>query len=76
MAVNKDSCVYYHLKDNNKPKKRKILNKIVTLDFFVKNELTNVEKIKIIKDYKKHYYFCENSSELSVIEKLLKELFK
>ena len=68
MAVNKDSCVYYYLKDNNKPKKKKIINKIVTLDFFVKNELTNVEKIKIIKDYKKHYYFCENSSELSVIE--------
>jgi hypothetical protein len=63
-----ESCVYYYLKDNNKPKKKKIINKIVTLDFFVKNELTNIEKIKTIKDYKKYYYFCENSTELLVSE--------
>jgi len=68
MEINKNSCVYYYLKDNNKPKKKKIINKIVTLDFFVKNELTNIEKIKTINDYKKYYYFCENSSELSVTE--------
>jgi hypothetical protein len=68
MEVNKYSSVYYHLKDNNKPKKKKIINKIVTLDFFVKNELTNIEKIKSINDYKKYYYFCENSSELLLTE--------
>jgi hypothetical protein len=68
MEINKDSCVYYYLKDNNKPKKKKIINKIVTLDFFVKNELTNIEKIKSINDYKKYYYFCENSSELLLTE--------
>ena len=65
-----ESCVYYHLKDNNKPKlrKKKIINKIVTLDFFVKNELTNIEKIKTIPHYKKYYYVCENSSELLLTE--------
>jgi len=65
-----ESCVYYHLKDYKKPKlrKKKIINKIVTLDFFVKNELTNMKKIEKIKDYKKYYYICENSSELLVTE--------
>lgn len=65
-----ESCVYYHLKDYNnpKPRKKKIINKIVTLDFFVKNELTNVKKIEQIKDYKKYYYICENSSELLITE--------
>jgi len=65
-----ESCVYYHLKDNNKPnpRKKKIINKIVTLDSFVKNELTNIEKIKTIPHYKKYYYVCENSSELLVAE--------
>jgi hypothetical protein len=65
-----ESCVYYHLKDNNKPnpRKKKIINKIVSLDFFVKNELTNIEKIKTIQNYKKYYYVCENSSELLVAE--------
>jgi len=59
-----ESCVYYHFKDNNKPKKKKIINKIVILDFFVKNELTNMKKIEKIKDFKKFYYISENSSEL------------
>jgi hypothetical protein len=68
MEINKNSCVYYYLKDNNKPKKKKIINKIVTLDFFVKNELTNIAKIKTIPNYKKYYYFCENSSELLLTE--------
>jgi hypothetical protein len=65
-----ESCVYFHLKDYKKPKlrKKKIINKIVTLDFFVKNELTNIEKIKTIPHYKKYYYICENSSELLITE--------
>jgi hypothetical protein len=28
MEVNKYSSVYYYLKDNNKPKKKKIINKM------------------------------------------------
>jgi len=68
--VDLESCVYFHLKDYKKPKlrKKKIINKIVTLDFFVKNELTNMKKIEKIKDYKKYYYICENSSELLLTE--------
>jgi len=68
--VDLESCVYFHLKDYKKPKlrKKKIINKIVTLDFFVKNELTNMKKIEQIKDYKKYYYICENSSELLLTE--------
>ena len=68
--VDLESCVYFHLKDYKKTKlrKKKIINKIVTLDFFVKNELTNMKKIEQIKDYKKYYYICENSSELLLTE--------
>lgn len=63
-----ESCVYYNLKDYNKPKKIKFINKLVTLDFFIRNELTNMKKIEKIKDYKKYYYICENSSELLITE--------
>jgi len=68
--VDLESCVYFHLKDYKKPKlrKKKIINKIVSLDFFIKNELTNMKKIEQIKDYKKYYYICENSSELLLTE--------
>jgi hypothetical protein len=65
---NLESCVYYHLKDNNKRKKKKIINKLVKNDFFVSNELTNIKKIEQIKDYKKYYYICENTSELLISE--------
>ena len=41
------NCIYYYLndKEENIKKKNKIY-KITTLDFFVRNELTNVDKIK------------------------------
>lgn len=65
---NLESCVYYHLKDNNKRKKKKIINKLVKNNFFVSNELTNIKKIEQIKDFKKYYYICENTSELLITE--------
>ena len=63
-------CIFYFFndKDNDKDndKKKKTTHKIVTLDFFVRNELTNINKIKKILDYKNYYYICENSSELKI----------
>jgi hypothetical protein len=61
-----DECIFYFLNDNDKDKKKKTIHKIVALDFFVRNELTNVNKIKKILDYKQYYYICENSSELKI----------
>jgi hypothetical protein len=52
--------------DKDKDKKKKTTHKIVTLDFCVRNELTNINKIKKILDYKNYYYICENSSELKI----------
>ena len=61
------NCIYYFLndKEENIKKKNKIY-KITTLDFFVRNELTNVDKIKKILNYDKFYYICQNSSELQI----------
>ena len=65
-------CIFYFFndkdndKDKDKDKKKKTTHKIVTLDFCVRNELTNIIKIKKILDYKNYYYICENSSELKI----------
>ena len=69
-----NECIFYFLNDNDKDndknndkdKKKKTIHKIVALDFFVRNELTNMNKIKKILDYKNYYYICENSSELKI----------
>ena len=60
-------CIFYLLNDKEyKIKKKKDIHKIAIFDFFVRNELTNINKIKKILDYKKYYYVCENSSELKI----------
>ena len=71
-----NECIFYFLNDNDKDndknndkdnyKKKKTIHKIVNIDFFVRNELTNMNKIKKILDYKNYYYICENSSELKI----------
>ena len=59
--------IFYFLNDNeNKIKKKNIIYKIVNNDFFMRNELTNINKIKKITSYKNRYYVCENSSELKI----------
>ena len=48
MVINNiKSCVYYFFNESdNKEKQKKIIYKIVKLDLFVKNELTNIKKIQ------------------------------
>ena len=59
--------VFYFLNDNeNKIKKKNKIYKIVKNDFLMRNELTNMNKIKKIMSYKNRYYVCENSSELKI----------
>jgi hypothetical protein len=64
-------CVFYYLKEQ-KPiniRKHKTLNyKIVKLHFFVSNELTNVEKIKTILNYKDYFHVYEDNSHLKWTE--------
>jgi len=63
-----NDCIYYFLHNevNRKPKKKSQIHKIIVIDFFIRNELTNVKNIKNIKNYKSYYYVCENSSELKI----------
>ena len=66
--MNKEGCVFYFFNESvEQIKKQKIkkIHKIVKLDFFVENELTNQKKIDNRKNY---YYLCENSKELTITE--------
>lgn len=48
--------------------KKKPIHKISKMDFFIRNELTNIRKIKEVANYKHFYYVCENSSELKITQ--------
>ena len=64
----KEGCVFYFFNESvEQIKKQKIkkIHKIVKLDFFVENELTNQKKID---NRKNNYYLCENSKELTITE--------
>lgn len=64
---NQSDVIFYFLNDKEKTiKKRKIIYKIVKNDFIMMNELTNINNIKKIIDYKNNYYVCEDSSELKI----------
>ena len=59
--------VFYFLNDKeNYVKKKKVIHKIVKLDFFMRNELTNINKIRYLLEYNKYYYIFENSKELKI----------
>jgi hypothetical protein len=66
-----ESCVFFfHKKTQNQKNPKKTnqspkIHKIVPIDFFISNELTNQQKLTKIKDY---FYVCETSSELLITE--------
>lgn len=60
-----DSCVYFSMKDYKPINKKKTIHKIVDNDFFIRNELTNIKKLKT---FDKNFYICQNSEDLGVIE--------
>lgn len=63
-----DSCVYFFVKEYKPCIKKRPINKIVENDFFIRNELTNIQKMKKINNCNNYYYVCQNSSELNIIE--------
>jgi hypothetical protein len=67
----KECCVYYFFNESVeqiKQKKTQKIHKIVKIDLFVENELTNQQKISKIDNRKNYYYLCENSKELTITE--------
>jgi hypothetical protein len=61
--------IFYYLNYNDEICiKKKPIHKISKMDFFIRNELTNISKIKKVADYKHFYYVCENSSELKITQ--------
>ena len=69
--MNIEGCVFYFFNESveqTKKQKNKKIHKIVKIDFFVENELTNQQKISKIDNRKNYYYLCENSKELTITE--------
>lgn len=60
-----ESCVYYFFNEvKEKQTKCKKIHKIIKLNFFIYNELTNQKKLLNFYD---HFYLCVKSSYLSLI---------
>jgi len=62
-----ETCVFYFFNESELKIKKQKIHKIVQIDFFIQNELTNQKKLLKIKDIQKHYYLFENISELTMI---------
>jgi len=62
-----DGCVYYFLMDEpTSVIKKHPIYKIMSVDFLLINELTNIKKLQNIKKYKIYYYVYEPSSKLKI----------
>jgi hypothetical protein len=61
-----EGCVFYFLNEPKLTKKKKTINKILSLDFFVSNELKNVNKMYKIPHYKHFFYLFNKTSELKL----------
>ena len=70
MKYNKEleHCVFYFFNENENTSKKQKIHKIVKFDFLIQNELTNQQKLLITCNKKKHFYLCENMSELKITE--------
>ena len=64
--MEREKCVFYFFNEPAKKRKRKkAIHKVVLNNFYLTNELTNIKRIR---NNKMHFYVCENSSELKIIE--------
>ena len=63
-----ETCVFYFFNEHEIQIKKQKIHKIVTLNLFIQNELTNHKKIFNVNNRKNHFYICENASELKITE--------
>jgi hypothetical protein len=63
--MNLESCVYYFFTEDIRFKKQKI-HKIVKMNDYILNKLTNQHKLLKINNRKNHFYLCENTKELNI----------
>jgi hypothetical protein len=61
-----ESCVFYFFNEHEVKNKKQKIHKIVQIDFFIQNELTNQTKLLKTKNIKQHFYLCENTSQLQI----------
>lgn len=61
-----ETCVFYFFNETELKIKKHTIHKIVQIDFFIQNELTNHKKLIQIKDKHNHFYLCENTSQLQI----------
>ena len=62
------NCVFYFFNEHEQQIKKQKIHKIVKSNLFIQNELTNHQKLIHIINRKKHFYICENASELKITE--------
>ena len=66
-----EGCVFFcfnRKETQTKTEKISKIHKIVQIDFFVDNEITNQKKLLKFNDIKKYFYLCENTSQLKITE--------
>lgn len=64
---NLNSNVYYFFSESEKDEKKiKIHYEIAKVDFFLKNELTNIARLRDIKNFKTMFFICDKSNELNI----------
>jgi hypothetical protein len=63
-----DSCVFYFFNENEVKINKSKIHKIVQIDFYIQNELTNQQKLIKINSRNNHFYLCENISQLQITQ--------
>jgi hypothetical protein len=66
-----EGCVFFAFdKKETQTKKQKIskIHKIVQINFFIENEITNQKKLLKFNNRKIYFYLCENTSQLKITE--------
>jgi hypothetical protein len=65
------SCVYFfptNIKSPNKQLNKRFNNLLVQNSFWVNNELTNIQRLYKIQNYKNHFYIPENTNKIHIAE--------
>ena len=63
-----EGCVFYYFDQHEIKIKKQKIHKIVKIDFFIQNELTNQKKLLNFNNWKNHFYLYENNFELHITE--------